>query len=671
MANHAARLLWGLCLSLICCAATHGADVHHYVFFNRDRERISDPGFLTTAAFAGAQIKYTWRELEQEEGVYDFSAIQHDLAFLNLKGKKLFIQLQDASFDPGVVDVPRYLLIDARYNGGADKQYNVPDDDEARAVPEGWVARRWDPAVQERFRQLLLALGKEFDGKVEGINLPETAVEFGESGRLFPKGFTPAAYRDAVITNMIALKRAFAKSVTMQYANFMPGEWLPGNDQSYLRSVYQRAKELKVVVGGPDLLPYKPGQMSHCYPLIKECAGKVPTGIAVQEGNYQHENPKTGLPVTISELVEFATEQLKVDYIFWCTQEPFYSQKLIPFLQAQPRVHAIFRSTDGGQSWSRSDAGLPGNSRINALISFGESVFAGTDSGIFISGDEGRSWGPSSGMATNAGRITSFTSLGQTLFAGTDQTGILASLDSGRTWKLIRHDFGPQKVRCLFCREGIVYAGTDTDGVLASGDSGKSWTRLDRGLPGGAQIFAMSSAQGRLFAALYSQGLYWWNDREQSWVKAGSVSPLALASIGDSLIAGHNPGGIYWSDDAGKTWSQAVGRLAIEISLLSVEEVMGLPTDAPIWELAGDDELVFAGAANGIYYSEDRGRNWKRARVGLPSASPGVSFLLKKNFVLAGTLIERANGGPGGAANWSRPVDSELNRPSPANGSRR
>jgi len=216
-----------------------------------------------------------------------------------------------------------------------DKQYNIQDDDEKHAVPEGWVARRWDPAVQERFHKLLLALGKEFDGKVEGINLAETAVSFGESGRLFPKGFTPATYRDAILANMRALKITFPKSVAMQYANFMPGEWLPGKDQRYLRSMYQRAREWKVGVGGPDLLPYKPGQMSHCYPLIRECAGQVPTGIAVQDGNYQHKNPKSEQPVTISELAGFATEYLKVDYIFWCTQEPFYSKNLIPFLQAQ------------------------------------------------------------------------------------------------------------------------------------------------------------------------------------------------------------------------------------------------------------------------------------------------------------------------------------------------
>src|SRR5206468_4628526 len=71
-----------------------------------------------------------------------------------------------------------------------------------------------------------------------------------------------------------------------------------------LRRVYQRARELGVGVGGPDLLPYKPGQMSHSYPLIRECAGKVPTGIAVQDGNYQHKNPKSGQLITIAERSE-------------------------------------------------------------------------------------------------------------------------------------------------------------------------------------------------------------------------------------------------------------------------------------------------------------------------------------------------------------------------------
>jgi hypothetical protein len=325
---------YGVFVCLLPLSGTAAEGLRQYVFFNRDRQRISDAAFLETKAFQGAQLKYTWRELEHGKDGYDFGAIRQDLAFLTSKRKKLFIQLQDASFDPATVNVPQYLLKDPVYHGGAEKQYDINNDDEEHAVPAGWVARRWDPAVQARFQKLLAALGEEFDGKVEGINLPETSVSFGESGRLYPKGFTPVLYRDAVITNMILLKRAFPKSVTMQYANFMPGEWLPENDRGYLRAVYERARELKIGVGGPDLLPYKPGQMKHCYPLLRQSAGEVPTGIAVQQGNYRHKNPKTGNQVTIAELVGFAKGELKVDYIFWCTEEPYYSRDLVPYLMA-------------------------------------------------------------------------------------------------------------------------------------------------------------------------------------------------------------------------------------------------------------------------------------------------------------------------------------------------
>src|SRR4051812_48804972 len=141
-----------------------------------DRERIEEPSFLETGAFEGAQLKYSWRQLERGKDQYDFDNIRHDLAFLKSKNKRLFIQLQDVSFDPKIVPVPRYLLSDPEYHGGANPQYTVPGDDETKAEQAGWVARRWDPAVRERFHKLLRALGKEFDGKIEGINLPETAV---------------------------------------------------------------------------------------------------------------------------------------------------------------------------------------------------------------------------------------------------------------------------------------------------------------------------------------------------------------------------------------------------------------------------------------------------------------------------------------------------------------
>jgi hypothetical protein len=306
---------------LLCSVGVSAGAVHHYVFFNRDRQRIAEATFLQTKAFEGAQLKYSWRELEPRKDQYEFGDIQHDLGFLQSKGKKLFIQIQDSSFDNNIRPFPRYLLEDPAYNGGADHQ--IGDDN----LPCGWVARRWDKTVQERFHRLLLALGKEFDGRVEGVNLPETAIDVASTERLWPQGFTPEVYCDAIITNLTVLKRAFPKSVTLQYANFMPG------DKRYLERVFQRARELKVGLGGPDNLPFKPYQMENSYPLLRQSSGSVPTGIAVQDGNYEHINPKTGGQVTIPELVSFATDYLKVDYVFWCTQEPYFPEQLVPFLR--------------------------------------------------------------------------------------------------------------------------------------------------------------------------------------------------------------------------------------------------------------------------------------------------------------------------------------------------
>lgn len=312
--------------------------IHHYVFFGMDRESIPNAkGFLDTPAFEGAQVAYSWRQLEQGKDNYDFGLIRDDLAFMNAHGKKLWIQIQDVAFSDRWKMVPEYLLKEPQYHGGVARQYKYPPNDESRAVPLGWIAKRWDPAVRERFQKLLVALGKEFDGRIVGINLEESSADFGDSGKLYPEGFTPELYRDAIIANMKALKRAFAKSVVLQYANFMPGEWRPTDDKGYLRAVYQAARESGIGVGGPDLFPYKPGQMGSSYSLIHEIDQKVPVGIAVQDGNYAYINPKTGKRITIDEQIAFATDYLKVDYIFWCTEEPYFSNELVPFMRSAAR----------------------------------------------------------------------------------------------------------------------------------------------------------------------------------------------------------------------------------------------------------------------------------------------------------------------------------------------
>jgi len=305
--------------------------IHHYIFFAQDREKLKTTAALRELSqFEGAQIAYSWRQLEQGKDGYDFSIIREDLEYLRQHGKKLFIQFQDVTFSETYVSVPRYLLNDPIYNGGAARQYKFKTHHEDEAAPAGWMARRWDPAVQLRMHKLFAELGKEFDGKIAGINLAETSFDVGETGVLFPKGYSHERYRDGLIENMRALKKAFPNSVVIEYANFMPGEYRPVENHGYLEALYKAAVELNVGVGGPDLRLNWPAGTKVSYPLIREASKKVPVAIAVQDGDYVDPTCK---PLTIAEMVKFARGELGADYIFWCTEEPYFSRDLVPYLK--------------------------------------------------------------------------------------------------------------------------------------------------------------------------------------------------------------------------------------------------------------------------------------------------------------------------------------------------
>jgi photosystem II stability/assembly factor-like uncharacterized protein len=310
-------------------------------------------------------------------------------------------------------------------------------------------------------------------------------------------------------------------------------------------------------------------------------------------------------------------------------------------LRAEDRSerYVIFRSTDRGRSWSRSDEGLTGTARVNAFASVGELTLAGTDAGVYFSTDDGQTWLASATAFERIVRVLTFASLGKRVFAGTDGSGLISSSDGGRTWSIIT-SFVPQKVRFMLCLNERIYAGTDKDGVFVSDDRGENWAQLSRDLPSGPQVFALGEMKGKLFAGLYSDGLFMWSDEEQRWTKKANVSPLALASIDDTLIAGHNPGGILWSDDSGATWTQGTAAQTFRPPVSSNAKDGELLSDAPVWEMAAGENLAIAGAASGIFYSDDHGRTWTRSREGLPAESPGISFLVTKDVILAGSIIE-------------------------------
>ncbi len=307
-------------------------NIKHFVYFSRDRELVKNHLLLSHSRFNGAQIMYSWKDLEIEKNKYDFTIIKEDIEYLKKYNKKLFIQLQDATFNPDYNAVPNYLTTN-EYDGGAIMQY----DENGKA--DGWTTKRWNKKVQERFALFLMELGKAFDGKIEGINLQETAIAVTKQN---DSSFTELGYVQGLKANMLALKKAFPTSKTMIYANFIPGEWLPFDDKGYLKSIYKYGEEIGVGLGGPDLMVTRKGQLNHALAQMHEGQFTVPLGIAIQDGNYIG---KTGSDLDYAEdddkgdtnrknivpmLHAFAKDFLKVDYMFWVNQKPYFEEDVLP-----------------------------------------------------------------------------------------------------------------------------------------------------------------------------------------------------------------------------------------------------------------------------------------------------------------------------------------------------
>ena len=52
---------------------------HNFVFFAKERELLPNHPFLKIKTFEGAQITYSWKQLEPGEDNYDFEDIDADL----------------------------------------------------------------------------------------------------------------------------------------------------------------------------------------------------------------------------------------------------------------------------------------------------------------------------------------------------------------------------------------------------------------------------------------------------------------------------------------------------------------------------------------------------------------------------------------------------------------
>ncbi len=271
-----------------------------------------------TPALRGIQIRYSWAELETAEGVYNFSSIAKRLNELSAINKRLVIVVETKTFDPSEILIPDYLKTEL-YEGG---QYLFSSPNKVGV--QGYNLKLWNLQVRDRFKALVRALGKRFNSEpyFEGIGLTETAL--GQ-----PEVPLTSQQVDNYFANLLnvqqQLRVAFPNTVTFQFTNY---------PRPILESFIGGLQAMGSGLGGPDVFledqglnyPYTPKGVYNYYP---ENSGIIPLTPSVMHGNYKSTKADgTGYEPTIMELLTFARDTLKANYIFWHRDPDYYLKVL-------------------------------------------------------------------------------------------------------------------------------------------------------------------------------------------------------------------------------------------------------------------------------------------------------------------------------------------------------
>jgi hypothetical protein len=249
-------------------------------------------------AIKGGLLLVPWGAVETAKGVYDFSEIDADVAYVKSKGKKLLIEVWWMNFWHTIPSVPQsgdkwlpdYLIAE----GGA-RQLG--------SGAEGYIAKIDEAAWMDRLIALNNALAARYDANpdVEQLIMTETANAHTNTGQF-----------DRLVQ---AMGTAWKQTGTVLYAN-----WVDTTEDS--RRLAALRLKYGVGFGGPDILP---GPEETHDALVSRGAGVI--NINGWTGDYGKVDYRGQVPMSYSyevigsipptKLIDYAKNTLKATHIAW------------------------------------------------------------------------------------------------------------------------------------------------------------------------------------------------------------------------------------------------------------------------------------------------------------------------------------------------------------------
>lgn len=309
------------------------------------------------------------------------------------------------------------------------------------------------------------------------------------------------------------------------------------------------------------------------------------------------------------------------------------------------------------QSWQQTQG--PGGGNVVDIIKRNGVVLAATFNGVYRSTDNGNNWVRSSAGIGNGVVITTFAATSKFIYGGSYDDGLYKSADNGVTWKPVKLSVLNIFISALYASHDTLYAGCDGCGVYRSVNEAASFQTVNNGFPGNAHISSVIELGSYLFTGLAGNGgtvgVYRTNVSVINWTQvntglgdAPSVIDLAVKG-NDLLMTGQtfNSAGLYRTPDYGNHWTKIPlalpgGEYPTLLAVTGNDIFFGTNGDAPykssdnaatfqrvdkglkplsVFCFFADASVVFMGYERGVARTTNEAASWQRKVSGLTNTS--------------------------------------------------
>lgn len=283
-------------------------------------------------------------------------------------------------------------------------------------------------------------------------------------------------------------------------------------------------------------------------------------------------------------------------------------------------------------NWQWVSSGLGGNYPVQAITSFGNYIYAGTNlfsnGSMYYSTNFGSQW---HNMFTNNADVLAAVSDDSFVYLATDK-GIFRTKNLGQNWEhCLNNNHVFSSIITVNSASTILTCCYDNGNgkIFLSNDFGVTWTQT---LSLGYEIVTLFKTENVIYAGTNGAGVYKSTNNGLNW----SQTPLydenvnSITAYGSTVFAGTMNNGVLKSTDYGQTWSRS----------LNITDL--------IFTVAAHGNYIFAGVYEfkNFYYSSNNGQSWSHLNSGIldPAHSSVRTIHIAGDYIYIGVSNSMYNG---------------------------